>query len=208
MEVRWDSLENSLVFDGLTYATLVRNFRNLEQFEEADAAYYQYRKLRQAEKSWISFQTEWPWISFPKWGDIFMWLTCGYGVKPFRAFGLGGLIVLLFSFIYLGCPTISLRNGKNIDRIHRSLPESLRRFIPKIDWPNLGISRLTTAENCIQEVSFFDAFYFSMVTFATIGYGDWYPKEKFRKWVMIEGFLGWLTLGLFLVTLTNVMIRP
>ncbi|WP_187151837.1 potassium channel family protein [Methanosarcina siciliae] len=207
MWVRWDSLENSLVFDGLTYVKLVRNFRNLEQFEEADAAYYQYRKLRQAEKSWILFQKEWPWISFPKCGDIFMWLTCGYGVKPFRAFGFGGLIVLSFSFFYRGWPAISLRSEEKIDRICRLLPERLQRFIPTIDWPNPGISRLEPNKHT-QKVSFWDAFYFSMVTFATIGYGDWYPKDKFRKWVMIEGFLGWLTLGLFLVTLTNVTIRP
>jgi len=112
-----------------------------------------------------------------------MWFTCGYGVKPFRAFGFGGGIVLLFSLFY---------------------------------WKGNGISRLKDEkdsmkennESEIQKTTFSDAFYFSMVTFATIGYGDWYPKDNFRKWVMFEGFLGWLTLGLFLVTLTNVMIRP
>ncbi|AKB23395.1 potassium channel family protein [Methanosarcina sp. WH1] len=174
MRVSWDSLENSLVFDGLTYVKLVRNFRNLEQFGDADAAYFQYRKHRQAEKPWILFQTEWPWISFPKWGDIFMRLTCGYGVKPFRAFGLGGGIVLLFSLLYWG--------GNGISRL-------------KEEKDNMTENN----EGEIQKTTFSDAFYFSMVTFATIGYGDWYP---------IEGFLGWLTLGLFLVTLMNVTIRP
>ena len=199
MEVYWTYLENSLVFDGRTYVKLIKNFRNIEQFDDADDAYYQYRVEKRRHGD-MSFQS--------KLFDVFKQYSCGYGVRPYRAFGLGSGIVLLFSFIYLGRPTISSRNGKNKVLIHKLLPESLRRFIPKIDWPNPGISRLTTAENCIQEVSLFDAFYFSMVTFATIGYGDWYPKDKFRKWVMIEGFLGWLTLGLFLVTLTNVMIRP
>lgn len=199
MEARWPSFEHSLVFDDLLYLKLIHNFRTLDQFEDEDDVYFMYRKRLQSQKSWLSFS---------KWTAVLMWITCGYGVKPFRAFVLGGLIVLIFSFIYLGRPTISLHNGENIGRIHRLLPESLRRFIPNIDWLNPGISRLTTDENPIQEVSLFDAFYFSMVTFATIGYGDWYPEDKFRKWVMIEGFLGWLILGLFLVTLTNVMIRP
>ncbi len=199
MEANWTSLENSLVFNGPIYVKLIRNFRNLEQFDDADAAYFHYRKHRQEEK---------PFFSSSKWMDMFMELTCGYGVKPFRAFFLGGSIVLIFSFFYRGWPTLSFSGEEKIDRIYRLLPEGLRRFIPKIDWPNPGISRLTTDGNCIQKISFWDAFYFSMGIFATVGYGDLYPRDKFRKLVMIEGFLGWLTLGLFLVTLANVMIRP
>ena len=58
------------------------------------------------------------------------------------------------------------------------------------------------------QVSFGDALYFSMVTFTTVGFGDWYPVGRCRVLVMIEGLVGWLTLALFLVTLANVMIRP
>lgn len=203
MRVSWNSLENSLVFDGQTYVKLIQNFRNLEQFEDADAAYYQYRKYCQAEKSWIPFSKE-----GSKWNDIMMWFICGYGVKPFRAFYLGGLIILLFSFIYRGFPTTSWRNGGETNSAQKSAIKTLLSLIPKINWPNPGISRLSNNIDSAQKVTFWDSFYFSMVTFSTIGYGDWYPKDNFRKWVMLEGLLGWITLGLFLVTLTNVMIRP
>jgi hypothetical protein len=203
MRVSWNSLENSLVFDGPTYVKLIQNFRSLEQFEDADAAYYQYRKHCQAEKSWTPFSKE-----GSKWCDILMWFTCGYGVKPFRAFYLGGLIVLLFSFIYLGFPTASWRNRENAESAQKSIIKTLLSLIPKIDWSNPGISRLSDNNDSNQKVTFWDSFYFSMVTFTTVGYGDWYPKDNFRKWVMFEGFLGWVTLGLFLVTLTNVMMRP
>ncbi|KAF5434331.1 Ion channel [Candidatus Methanophagaceae archaeon] len=71
-----------------------------------------------------------------------------------------------------------------------------------------GIRRLKLKENGDSRVSFWDAFYFSVVTFTTVGYGDWYPEDRYRKFVMIEGVLGWLLLALFLVTLANVMIRP
>lgn len=203
MRVSWDSLENHLVFDGPTYVKLIQNFRNLEQFEDADAAYYQYRKHCQAEKSWIPFSK-----GGSKWCDILMWFTCGYGVKPFRAFYLGGLIVLVFSFIYLGFPNTSWRNRENAESAQKTIIKTLLSLIPKIDWPNPGISRLSDNKDSAQKVTFWDSFYFSMVTFTTVGYGDWYPKDNFRKWVMFEGFLGWVTLGLFLVTLTNVMMRP
>jgi hypothetical protein len=203
MWVNWDSLENSLVFDGQTYVKLIQNFRNLEQFDDADAAYFQYRKIRQEEKSWIPFSKE-----GSKWSDIVMCFTCGYGVKPFRAFGLGGFIILLFSFIYRGWPTISWCNLRNTDRTQKSVVKTLLSLIPKINWSYPGISRSSDRDGFAQKVTFWDGFYFSMGTFSTIGYGDWYPKDNFRKWVMLEGFLGWLTLGLFLVTLTNVTIRP
>ena len=91
----------------------------MEQFEDADAAYYQYRRLSQANKKW----------SYSKLYDI-------------------------------------------------------------------------------NQVSFWYAFYFSLVTFTTVGYGDWYPEDMYRKFVMSEGVLGWLLLALFIVTLANVMIRP
>jgi len=71
-----------------------------------------------------------------------------------------------------------------------------------------GIKRLKEGDEDDSRVSFGDAFYFSVVTFTTVGYGDWYPVDRYRKFVMIEGLVGWLTLALFLVTLANVMIRP
>jgi hypothetical protein len=164
MKVSWSSLKDALVFDGPTYVKLIKNFRELEQFDDADAAYFQYRRLSQANKEW----------SFSKLGDIFMWVSCGYGVKPHYTIGLGLVLILLFALIY---------------------------------WLGNGIRRLKD-EDKDNRVSLGDAFYFSMVTFTTVGYGDWYPTDKYRKFVMIEGLLGWLTLALFLVTLASVMIRP
>ena len=66
------------------------------------------------------------------------------------------------------------------------------------------ILRLKDTED--NEPDFWDAFYFSMMTFTTVGYGDWYPKDEHRKVVMAEGIVGWLLLALFLVTLARIMI--
>ena len=54
MKVEWSSLRDTLDFDGPTYIKLIRKFREIEQFEDADAAYYQYRRLSQAKKSGLS----------------------------------------------------------------------------------------------------------------------------------------------------------
>ena len=161
------TFKDALLFDGPTYIKLIKNFRELEQFDYADDAYYQYRRLNQKSKV----------LSFSKLGDIFMWLSCGYGVKPWRAAAWAVAIILIFTPFYF--------------------------------WRG-GIKRLKEENEAEkQDVSLYDAFYFSMTTFTTIGYGDLYPADRYRMAaVVIEGLVGWLTLALFLVTLANVMIRP
>ena len=57
--VRWQILKGHLNYDGATYLSLVKNFRNLELFEDADACYYQYRKESQTKKDWYSQDNIW-----------------------------------------------------------------------------------------------------------------------------------------------------
>ena len=40
--VRWDAIEDALVYNGEVYLNLVKNLRNIEYFEDADDCYYQY----------------------------------------------------------------------------------------------------------------------------------------------------------------------
>ena len=69
--VRWNILKDRLVFNGATYQALVKNYKNLEWFDDADDCYYQYRRITQD-------QEPWGWIKFI---DIIAWLSCGYGVR-------------------------------------------------------------------------------------------------------------------------------
>ena len=139
----------------------------MEQFGNADDAYFKYRQLSRSNEKRL----------LPKSREIFMEISCGYGVKPEYTAIMAGVIILIFTPFYF-------RRG--------------------------GIKRLKeNNEDEKQDVSRYDAFYFSMTTFTTLGYGDLYPADRCRMVaVMIEGLLGWLTLALFLVTLANVMIRP
>jgi hypothetical protein len=51
------------------------------------------------------------------------------------------------------------------------------------------------------------AIYFSGVTFATVGYGDFIPAEHTRFMALTEGLLGGFTMGLFVAVLANRLLR-
>lgn len=71
LEVRWGVIRDRLVYNGAAYLALVRNYKSLEWFEDADDCYYQYRRIGQD-------QTPWGW---GKISDLIAWLSCGYGVR-------------------------------------------------------------------------------------------------------------------------------
>lgn len=181
-----DTSEN-IFTDGKSSELFIKYYNNEARYEDADNIYYNYRRYSQDQKGLLSLS---------KWMDLISWITCGYGLRPSRTLYFGGFVVLLFSIIYAKGPTIYLTKSRN--------KETSLRFC----WQGPGIIRKEEKyDNQHHEVSFRDALYFSMNTFTTVGYGNWYPKESFRKWATFEGLLGWITLGIFMATLTNVMIR-
>jgi hypothetical protein len=54
-----------------------------------------------------------------------------------------------------------------------------------------------------QPVGFWPALYFSGITFATVGYGDFLPAPHVRVLALAEGAIGALTLGFFVAVLAN-----
>lgn len=80
-------------------------------------------------------------------------------------------------------------------------------FFSTIYWKGSGIYRSSDAAEKKSIVSGLDALLFSVREFTTLGSADWYPRDKFRILVTLEGLLGWIMLGIFMATLTNVMIR-
>lgn len=183
-------------FDGPSeYANIITNdakvcqlfqnyYKNTARYVAADNVYFNYRKECQEEKDWHDSS---------KWLDIICWITCGYGVRPSHTIYFVGFLILLFSFIYAKGPSISLDNSSRIFYLQG---------------PGIDI-RTDSFKNQPQKikVSFWDALNFSISTFTTVGYGNWYPKENFKKWATLEGLLGYVMLGVFMSTLTTVMIR-
>ncbi|MCD4846473.1 MAG: hypothetical protein K8R25_18520, partial [Methanosarcinales archaeon] len=175
------------------------NFRNNEQFEDADHAYYKYRRQSQKQEffsiSWIK--------------DVFMWILCGYGVRPFNALFVGGFIILFFSCTSYKNENILFwdederksdgYNGiiQNINKIksnffYKEFLQIINKIVP------LRLKIFTPS---------FCSIYISYVTF--INLSTIKPKKgRDRFAFMVEGLLGWLILAMFIITLVNVMIRP
>lgn len=85
--VRWDTIKDLLVFNGAAYLALVKNYKNLEWFDDADDCYYQYRRISQEQEPW----------SWTKFVDIIAWLSAGYGVRVSYT-----IFWCLFTIIFFG----------------------------------------------------------------------------------------------------------
>ncbi|KKL95497.1 hypothetical protein LCGC14_1853980, partial [marine sediment metagenome] len=180
LQISWSQLEGRL--DDLSlqedidswqgvYLRLIKNFKNIGYNKSADDAYYHYRYTKYVFCSSLWEKTKW-WF-----GYLFMGLTCGYGVIPWRAIATaGGLIAIFTLCVYFPFS----KQG--------SLEYQGKEDITKQEW----YRRL------------YNCFYFSVIIFTTVGLGDIKPKGGFKAWATIEGILGWLTMALFLVTLANV----
>ena len=57
------------------------------------------------------------------------------------------------------------------------------------------------------ELPFWKCFYFSGITFATVGYGDLIPSEHMRLVALSEGFVGACMMGFFVAVLANRLSR-
>lgn len=88
--VSWSQIQDILSFDTSAYLSLVKNYKDLGQGNDANECYYEYRYLNQAHKP----------IGLSKLLDILAWLSCGYGVRPHYALLCGLVIIILFAIIY------------------------------------------------------------------------------------------------------------
>lgn len=192
MKISWDSLKTSLVFDGPTYVKLIRNFRNLEQFDDANNAYYQYRAERRKYEE-MSARA--------KISDLLMQYSCGYGVKPSYTVRLTIFVILLFFAIYL---LEDLRaSGSKL-----SLSRGFSEFLEIIS--RVRVRKWKVVLDLIAWVFSWDAWnvlFFSVASFVTLDYKHWNPHRFSSKLAVMEGFLGTFIVSLLIVTLANVMIN-
>lgn len=182
LQITWSMLEgrldNILLRKDITswqgvYFRLIKNFKDIGDTKSADDAYYHYRCTK------YLFCNDW-WEKTKWWfGYLFMGLTCGYGVIPWRTIATAGGLIAIFTFcIYF---PFSKRGSLELNG----------EDITKQEW----------------YLRLYNCFYFSVIIFTTVGLGDIKPKGGFKAWAIAEGLLGWLTMALFLVTLANVWLR-
>ena len=88
--ITWDSIKDNLEFNGPTYLLLIKNFKEMEQFEDADNCYYQYRDEKRQDRPL-------------GWGKIFDYLamiSCGYGVRWQKTILTSIAMTLLFGIYF------------------------------------------------------------------------------------------------------------
>jgi len=110
MVVRWNSIKEHVPFNGSVYLTLVKNFRNLEQFEDQDDCYYQYRKEKQARSH----------KAISKLFDRMAWVSCGYGVRPSHTILLSLATILIFAAIFWAAGALQpddSEHGQNLPNV-------------------------------------------------------------------------------------------
>lgn len=84
LEVHWADIKNRFVYDGSAYLALVKNYNNLEWFDEADSCYYDYKINRIKKDTNLKLKD--------KIGDFISFAAYGYGVRP--EYPLIGLVMI------------------------------------------------------------------------------------------------------------------
>ncbi|MEE8056640.1 MAG: pentapeptide repeat-containing protein [Pseudomonadales bacterium] len=107
-------------------------------------------------------------------------LFCGYGEKPVRVIFFSMSFILVCACLY---------------------------FLSGINGPNGEISVRMVHSVWDVFVNFFSCLYFSVVTFTTLGYGDFTPDGFSRFMAALEAFTGSFTMALFVVVFVKKMTR-
>ena len=107
-------------------------------------------------------------------------LFCGYGEAPLRIIGLSMAIIFICAVIY-AFTGLSFQDN---------------------------VQAVNTSQSLEQNISLFaSSLYYSVVTFTTLGYGDFTPVGISRAIAAIEAFTGSFTIALFVVVFVKKMTR-
>jgi hypothetical protein len=166
------------------YITLKNNFHSIGRYDDESWAYKKEKDMER--KSNCHFKTlhKWLWSCFLN--GIF-----GYGEKPERVIFSATAIIIIFAFVFMNFGIDANPQSDTIPKYN-----ILKELFMGIRYGDLlvrlkGIS-LEHIKNC---------FYFSTVTFTTLGLGDFRPVEGWgRIFVGTEAFIGALMMALFVYT--------
>ena len=212
IEINWSQLEGKLIYNGRFYQALIKNFKALEQFEDANDAYYEYKRIKQSQKKWADYT---------KYTDAFSKCICGYGVRPYKAVGVAVFIIGLFSVFYWG-----IEVEDRWKRLHEFVKDKWKRsaeffygLIKGKENKKLGSDsplkdRLKRLWEFFKDrgKSVLKFLFLSVSIFTTLGIlNNWKSAEKHEPWfhffAIMEVFLGWIIMTLFVISLTITWIR-
>ena len=163
----------------------------LDHYEQAEEVY---RNLRKASENQGLFNLAGPFLrkeltmrrlqmprySARRFSSKVVDLFCGYGEDPFRVVFFSLLLIFFSSLFYY---LFGLRFA--------------------------GVYQAFSLQNSLEEnvIFFFECLYYSVVTFTTLGYGDFIPVGFSRLVAALEAFTGSFTIALFVVVFVKKMTR-
>ncbi|MFD2167019.1 ion channel [Thalassotalea euphylliae] len=168
-----------------------KNEEAIDLFEQAEEIYRDLRKHAEHEgifmlagrfiqKELTMRRMQLPKYSIKRISSKVVDLFCGYGEAPVRIVGISICMIIVCAFLYLF-------TGLNYQgEIHSFNPDA------------------TLAENA---KLFLGCLYYSVVTFTTLGYGDFAPIGFSRAIAAMEAFTGSFTIALFVVVFVKKMTR-
>ncbi|GLX80143.1 hypothetical protein tinsulaeT_34830 [Thalassotalea insulae] len=163
----------------------------LDQFEQAEEIYRDLRKHAEMEgiftmsgeliqKELTMRRMQMPKASFRRFSSKIVDLFCGYGEDPIRIVGISLLLIVICAALYT-YTGLSYQGDVLTYDSNKSITENFSLFL-----------------SCL---------YYSIVTFTTLGYGDFTPVGISRAIAAIEAFTGSFTIALFVVVFVKKMTR-
>lgn len=164
------------------FLVLKETFNQTGRYADEDKAYIWYKRYEL--KAYLEVNQKSNLIQKTKAyvTAFFKWLVFDkiglYATEPLRVLFSVSVIYVLFSFAYLLIPFFSE------SYIDTGAGEDLENMHP-----------------------FTKAFYFSAITFLTVGYGDFYPVGFLRLLASVEGYVGVFLMGYFSVAFVRKVLR-
>jgi len=189
--ITWSSIRDNLVYDGPAYLALIKNFKVIERFSDADDCYYQYRTESHSRKKWYAEEFNWS-----KLHDCIGSVSCGYGARvgPIILWALGS--VLGFTLLY-----------KLLPQSYGGIAESGPSTATMEALNNSTLLLTFSSGDGAVTPSWGECLYFSFRALTGGTPDRLHPVGLCKYAVMIEGFLGYLFLALFVVVLARKIIR-
>ena len=114
--ISWDSIKDNLEFNGPTYLLLIKNFKEMEQFEDADDCYYQYRDEKRQDRP----------LGWAKIFDYLAMISCGYGVRWQKTILMSIEMTILFGIYFsLKGGILGSKDAEKLQKLEESLFFSL-----------------------------------------------------------------------------------
>ena len=184
------------------YRSFKRAFVEMNRYDDASQAAFREKKqhrhalLLRIRTLWSLRRLEgWAWLAcFGQWlvhGTLET--LCGYFEKPLRPVRWSAIIVLVFALVYSHFDAFTPYPISGNTCVHQA----------EVGSPARDAAVAAPSKKATQRIGMSNAVYCSLVTFTTLGYGDFRPRAGGRPVAALEATIGAFMMALFVVTLSH-----